>query len=93
MGRRDVEEAQFVRAGGVIGYSRFDFRLQLLLRLAILGVHLAYDQEEDESDHGRRESGRDDQEAGLFAPIRKRGVRGRGCDQHDREMAERAARA
>jgi hypothetical protein len=67
--------------------------LQFLLHLAVLGVHLPDDQEEDAGDHGGRQCRSHEQETGLFAPVRKRGGLGRGRDHHDREMAQSAAGA
>ena len=69
------------------------FRLQPLLRLAVLPGDLLNDQEQDQGDHRRRQRGRDDEESGLFAPVGQRGGNRVGCDHDARIMRERSRRS
>ena len=66
------------------------FRCELLLRLLILPVHLADDQEQNEGDHQGRQNGGSNHETGLGPPVREYDCYGAGRHDDDGEAAQRS---
>ncbi len=91
--RRGVERRQALDHVVERGIEPAPFRFQPLLRLAVLPGDLPDDQEQDQGDHRRRQRCRDDEEAGLLAPVGERGGNRVGRDHHARVMSERGCRS
>ena len=86
-------------AGGVVEHQALDhvvqrgielapFRLEPLLRLAVLPRDLPDDQEQDQGDRHRGQCGGNDEKSGLRAPVGQCGRHRVGRDHSAREMLE-----